>query len=84
MAHNPKQLKTTPPKPTPAAIERRIAAKSGKVTMTKGPFGTSRGNPQAGNKMGKGNVEHIIGALKKDTNNPAGMQRINKFKGFKK
>lgn len=71
-------------RPTSAAIQRRIAARSKAVTVNKGVQGASRANPQAGNKMGKGNVEHIIGALKKDTNNPAGMQRINKFKGFKK
>lgn len=86
MAHKSEkhQVTTTPAKPSPRAIERRIQNRSNKVTPNRGVAGASRQNPQVGNKMNRGNAEKIIGALKKDSNNSNGMQRINKFKGFGK
>lgn len=77
------QVKTTPYKPSPQAIERRIKTRSNSVTTSKGVAGASRQNPQAGRKMGAGFGEKVLSALKQDTRNSAGIQRINKFKGFK-
>ncbi len=85
LGHSPQkhQLKTTPYKPSPKAIERRIKARSNSVTSSKGVDGASRKNPQAGRKMGVGFGEKVLSSMKKDQRNPAGIQRINKFKGFK-
>lgn len=79
----PKQVKTTPPVVSPKAINRRIKARANVVGPNKGVGGASRKNPQAGNKMKQGFAEQALRALKKDSKNPAGIQRLNKFKGFK-